>query len=857
MRSTTGTTFFFITVLMLTLTGFFPSKATAGEDWRPFLEALTSRRYYDTAVAYLESFRKDPYAPDALKEELDLRIGMLTLEQVKTTTPARRKPLVEKSRKLIDDFLKTHPNSPAAMEANAALAQLLIEEGKGILSESEKGTEAEKQVSGTMARETFDKAEQYLKAATGLARQQALSYQEEKKNASASERNQVYGTYLGLRIQEALLPSEKARTWKKESENYKAGMQESVNELKEISIKYHNYAGAINARFHQAKLCRELNDLPTVREILSEFASLPKDPAFQALKTQCLLMEGEMELEQKQSEEVVKFLVKYYDWKKNTALPSSYYVSTEGLNLHMVAARSLLFLEEQMKENRSDYNKFLKRIFGEKETPVGKILTSQAQLNAWCVEQLEFILKRRHPLALEAEKLLAGLNGTSTGANGSAVPGDFESAFQAVGRSWMSILRAQGDTLSDPEKIPATQWEKTEAEFRQAMKLTNSTISDSKICSLQFDWASFCFLRQRYEESAVLANRLCHLPNFENNVKAAMITLHSLRKLHSQAVETGGSKENAEYLEGEIRELASYIDRQWGSQKSGPADSLVQEALMVQMETAVELGKIDEAQKLLLRIPESSPRRSGAEMQLGLALWTTWTRETTARSEQRKENEMNGNDNGNISPPTAGDKMSPDRLLTEAGTWLEKGLTRRLANDNVSADNYFVVYAALSLAQISLTQNDAAKTLKWLTHPVIGPLNLVSHELDASPSAPAPSPANAAANAKKEKTEDNSDKNSIENGEADKGESDTVGTSSQASGVLNENFQMATLILALRTYVALGDFASAQKTMALMDSMGKGNTDRLIALYIQLGKQLESQLREIYEAAKSGNAAKQ
>lgn len=777
------------------------SGVQGAEDWQRFLRGLTNRGYYDMAIQYLEHFRNNPECPAALASELDFRIGILTLATARTLPASQRVNVLERCQKNIVSFLSSSPEHPSAGEAWAALAHLYRDEGKEFLKQSQEAQEAAQQTLKGTAREQFARARQFLDKANQFALDQARSFQQ-NQNKDGTDAQQAYAFYLKMKIESASLAADSARTWNKDSDNYKTGLEQAQGELREIYEKYINYAGAYNARYLEATILDELGKTDEAIGILSQLVLTASDPVLNVLKTRSLLALGEIFQRRQKPEENLKFASCFYEWKNTTPLPQEFYVSSEGLQIHLIAARAFMQLQKEQTADRAGYNKMLKAFFPEQNTPFARLVLTGARMNEYALEQLRFVRSQRSSMAIEAQKLLkdplfGGKEESSSDTN--LLANNFEDASVAAQRGWESLIESTQEGRV-PDKGTANtseeKWNEVEQLFRHALRLADSTVPADKINQLRFQWSSFCFLAKRYEEAAVISNSLCRIPEFGNASKAARIALFSLRQMYALAKEARAKQETFDAIDTQVDHLVQYIDKRWGQSPTGERAAVVQDALVVRIDTAIAAGEVTRAEKLLSQVPDSTAR-TAAQLQLGISLWNAYTKRIAEKSEDSPKEDAQTKD-----------------FLEKARTNLETALKQKLSRSEVQGEDYFTVYSVLSLAQILLTQGHAAEALNWLSHPIVGPLNIVEHSLGKQ-----------------------------------KESANTLVDNPFAEG----NFQLAVLVVALRCRVELAQYAEAQKIMQLLENTNSGENDKLLAVYVQLGRQLEQQLRETSQGAKSGN----
>ncbi|MDD3588417.1 MAG: hypothetical protein PHQ75_14650, partial [Thermoguttaceae bacterium] len=437
------------------------SGVQAAEDWQRFLRGLSARGYHDVAIQYLENFRNNPDCPAALASELDFRIGILTLETARKLPVAQRVNVLERCQKSIVSFLSTTPQHPAAGEAWACLAHLYYDEGKEFLKQSEKASEPAQQTLKGTAREQFVKASDYLDKANQFALEQARAFQKNQNN-DAAEAQQAYAFYLKSKIESSSLTADIARTWNKDSDNYKTGLAQAQTELRALYEKYINYAGAYNARYLEAIILDELGKTDEAIGVLSQLALTASDPVLNALKTRALLALGEIFEKRHKPEESLKFASCFYEWKNTSPLPQEYYTSTEGLRIHLMAARAFMQLQREQATDRSGYLKMLKAFFPEQNTPFARIVLAGSRMNEYTVELLRFVRSQRSSLAVEAEKLLRdplfGGKEEVASDSGTTLANSFEEAAQGAQRQWSALLdETQGSNKTDLAANPSEE----------------------------------------------------------------------------------------------------------------------------------------------------------------------------------------------------------------------------------------------------------------------------------------------------------------------------------------------------------------------------------------------------------------
>ncbi|MDO5580079.1 MAG: hypothetical protein Q4G69_03005 [Planctomycetia bacterium] len=821
--------FFLLLFVSILSVSFFSSDLSYGaEDWERFLQELIQKGQYDTAIEYLKTTIKQSSCPDSLKEEYYYRLGSAQLEHIKDLSGEARIQELLSAKGSFQSFLKDHPNHAQALSANYDLARILLVEGKQKILEADQiaQSEEEKQLRMRDARDLLKNTEPCLNRVLELARTRISELKTKEKGKTSAEMEQLQSFYLGSRILLASLPSEIAETWKKGSEEEKQGLLESKGKLNEISTKYRQYTGSFSARYREALIAYKLGEKDLCRAITAELAALPMDPVFYQIKTDSLQLrfrlfmedrglktpeeknaEPKMDMSDQNYSDLLKLIRDFDDWKKAASLPKSYYTSSAGQAIHLDAARILIYLDKLRNNQRNEVNKAIRKFFDGQDTPLAKTIKAPTNALNYANQILEFVRKLGSPLSLEAEDLQKDpAFANIAAAKSDKQEGSLESLLPEARKSWLLYVRANqeyaqaSDESAKAEAKKALDQAREEAEktIRTCLDLVPQDTSSESINEIRLNLSILYFMNGKYEDSFEIANTLCMIPDFTKAPKAAETALYSLRRSYNQAKTEGKPAADLAKIDSRINELALHIDRRWGDGTEGNLLPIVLEAILVQIDASVAAGNVDYARQCLERIPAESPQRGTAELRFGQSLWAEYLRLIAEANDSDKK-----------------EQTSKETILEEARKSLENGLTRILSASQGKEEDYLTVYSALSLAQIFLLKGDTENANKWLTHPVIGPWHLAS---------------------------------------ASSGKGDHL------PAQFDESFRMGTLILMLRIQIKKGNFAEAEKTMEQIELLGKGDKksgDRLTAIYVQLGKQLEDQLRQLSDAANAGDPQKQ
>lgn len=837
---------------------FFAAPLTsAAENWRGFYDALIQRGYYDVAIDYLESFRGQENIPPDLAPEMDRLLGTASLEVIRTAaTKAERDLFTQRAKDYLTRFLSEHPDNDFAYDANGALGDIYMEMGNAELARIQKGvSDAEKSTIYKTVQDYFAQAKVYIDQGVEQAKEVAKRWQSDESRANSPEANQIYGEYLNLRIQGAELVMKLAMTFPSGSEKWKTGLTAAREGFGQLYEKYNRYPGGFKARLLEAKAARELGQKEEAFEFLEEINSLQMTAALYSIKTEAILLFDEMAMEEAKPADLFKMIDLFNDWKIANELPPLYYSTMEGLRIHLLTGQAALKLMELKAADKNAYQKGAKEAFAEKKTTAMKLLNKPEQQ---AYEWFDFVYRQKSPLSLEAEKLLSNPVFRDKIQEGfSSKPHNFEEALQKVNRSWTDFIQAnlEAEDAMGAETTDAAEARKVETAetadrcIRWSFELAGRNADRDKLDTLRLQWATLNLLAGRWDDAEILADFiLFRRPGSPLATKAAEISLHAVRNAFQDGKKIGSDESTLARLDDAVQNKANYILKRWGNGFSGNLLPIVQEAILVQMDTAIGTGDIEKAKGFLEAIQESSPVRATAELQLGQSLWANYV----DLIQLKKEN------------PESVSEEKMESMISSARDSLSKGLEQKLIQTNGGrGDDFLTVCSALSLAQIDVTLGLPDDAFKWLTHPNIGPLTLVEKRLgdkmkasgaadasDKSGDADEPDQADAenganGADSKEESAEGPEGAKPTEGGESADQEKVAHSIAAGTSG-LNEQFQLSTLTLALRVLVAMNDFDRAERVMTGLESFineGKGDEQRLTVVYLQLGKQLQDQIQ--------------
>lgn len=651
----------------------------AADHQRKFLEGLRERGYFDTAVDYLDGLAADPACPADLKEEIDYQAGTTwILAAAQTRVSLTREQYLSRAMDRLKKFVQEHPQHPLVGDANAQLAQVLVERAKTSLASAEGRPEAEVARLREQARAAIQEAQKAFAVFLDAARKRAESFQGrviDSNSREGREREAAYRDYLRARLYSVGAQYQLAQTYPPGDETRNKLLQETADEYGKIYEKYADYGAGLVARLQQGVCLQELGKDKEASTIFEETLTLPADdPATQPLRTEALARLCEILRKQRNHQAVV---TRAQEWLEETR--PNVRNGEIGLRLQFLAGMSAADLAATAEKNKD--------------------ARLAQQLRATARRFLETASRLPNPNRGEAQAALADLTGEAP-AEG-PVQG-FADAVERGDMAWDRFLAAMGQLQQDPNAVQARQDANAARDaaiglYRAALRYASSDEMD-QMNAIRFKLVYLLWDADRLEECAVLGEFLTRrYPQAAGSNKAGEVAVKAVRKLFLDSRKQGG---DGEWELQSMSRLAEYLVQRWPDQNEAA------EAVLSLMDSAIDLGRMDDAKAYIAKLPENSWGRGRAELRLGQALWADYVKSAA---------EANS---------VAAEQLTA--LRDDARDHLERGLAIvRTAVSGGQAVDYFVEYSVLLLAQAHLTMGEPNKTIALLSDEAIGPLTLI------------------------------------------------------------------------------------------------------------------------------------
>jgi len=806
-----------------------PSDAETAADiaTRSLLEALEERQMPDISLLVLDRLAADKDASPDLKKEGAFRRAAALVALSRTEADSKKRAgYLDEAQQSLDAFLSSGEiTDRQAIVAYTQRGNLLIERGRTKADQANRpGADATalraeavgffdgaiKSLRGTVKadqeiyeltnaedavlkvlREVTAKVRQYKDAGKPdgdkddkpkgkQTRPVRLTAQQQRElDALTEEQEALQGKLIQTRLAAAAAVFEKAKAYPEKSPEWTAAITDSGKMFKEIADKYPTKGGGLFARYYEGRNYAMLgnweqavNTLATL-VVLDQRVPLAVLLRSRALNTtlECLLAEKKFD---KFDESARKFALE--DVKR---LPGAR-LDADWLGLKYRAAAILDARADALDVKDAKTKADRTRL----QADAKKLATEVATANADFASQARELAAKLGKVVAEGDKTFATAM-------------DEAKVSLATMQERLAEVKASGGDANKAAVAKAaagTARDETITKLEEAMKLAgiaqplaadpaaDEALQDASIDEINHARYLLTYLLydgQRFEESASLGRLLVdRYPNAKGARQAAKIAMASWQQAAQKA--EGNARGEARK---QAADLAGIVMRVW------PDEAESADAAVIAIGAAVSARDAAAIVSIVGQVPAASPRRREVLLRAGAALW----REV---QEARRGDEASRPEEQTIDTWRAGARQALDEALTGLAdaTSLPAGPLASL-----------IEAGALSRVQIAMDDDDNAKALAVLEHPVYGPWTLVAanHPL-----------------------------------------------------VQQGSLAEATLTLALRLFIQAEKFEEAQKAMdGLEKAAGQGEeaSAKLTAMYLSMGRDLQSQLEQLGAGGKAAD----
>ena len=700
------------------------------------LDALDERQMPDISLWVLDRVAKDPEAYPALQKEAAYRRATALVATSRLETDGvKRAQILDAAEKEIDRFLAGDPAGEQAIAAFTQKGNLLVERGRGKIDQAkrtgedakarlaeavgffdaaikslegqvkkdqpiEKATNAEDAVLKELRAVDTELAELQGKPAAGEepskgAKKAARKPSDGRRIEQLEDRqDRLRGQLLQTRLLVGGAYYEKSRALPVGSKEWKAALEKSALDYKELYDKYRSRGAGLFARYYEGRnyvaiaqaeadakektkrMEQALLTLSDVRGLDGEAGFVPGLRAKAVASTlECWLdMKAYAAKEFKDFDERLQKIV---------LAP----VPAERLDADWLAMkyRSAALFERMADAQAADKNKARPLLQNAK-----KLALEVAKVN--------------RDYSKEARALLEQL-GKALPDDAAGVAASFETTMDAVRLSLAAMQQKQAEAKQATAAGQAAEAEAAKAAaaaerdkviggLRKALPMATADDIDA-VNQARYMLTFMLYDGRRLHDAAALGTFLAdRYPNAKGSRQAAKIAMASLQQLSKDGV-----PEWRAAAKRQCADVAGLIMRTW------PEDAESADAALIAIATATEAKDPDRLLEILDQVPASSPRRAEVLLRAGSALW-------------RDVLEKRGLEEG--VRPAADVLAAWKRRAAES---IDEGLAAIAAGTPAAKTT---VAGALARVQMAVDDGDRELAMRLLTQPDYGPWTLVT-----------------------------------------------------------------------------------------------------------------------------------
>ena len=673
------------------------NNVAAKEPIEEFLAGLRARRYYDTALDYLDRLETHPAVESEFKEALDFEraITLMAAAAIGRDRAAQRRQLTE-AQALLRQFVQQHPQHARANAARTQLGNLVAQQARLELLEAERDRRVE---NIQRARQLYREARQVFQDHQAALRTsleaipKVLDRSDEDQAALAARRTQLQGDYVQTQLFATAILEELSTTYDVGTQERTNLLTQAAGEYKQIYEKYRNRTGGLYARLYQGRAHQEMGKFRDALGYYVELLDQPDSPdVFRTLKTKTLRLAVDCWLHESQNK-YIEVIRRCSQWLAK-ARPEEER-QPDWLYLRLALARAHLKRAEAAQGNR--------------ETIAAR---NEAE------KQAKLVARYQSDFQQEAQQILVTLGGRDRPERPEEIR-DFAAAREAA-KEALDVAEGAAATVvelenagSEAKRDAATQLAAARqtldsarsqaiAACERALQLADDETATEDVNRLRYLLAYLHYQQQDFFHAAVIGEFVARrFPASASAPAAANIALASYTNIQQIPSDHGESIDP-----DRVMSIAEFIAGRWPDRTEG------QNALASLITAKINAHELEAAQKYLSQLPADSPQRADAELKLGVASWHAYLDRT--RRYRMAQPATAGNQS--VLPPEL------DSLKQSAHQLLAAGIERlpdapRLDSAAVQATLYF--------AQSCLETGDVGQALSILSQPNSGPLTLV------------------------------------------------------------------------------------------------------------------------------------
>jgi len=775
------------------------AQARAVEPAREFLDALRTRGYYDVAIDYLNTIEGNPNVPVAFKETLQYERGVTLVQGAKFQRDiAIREKWLDEAQQVLNQFVATQGSSPLINAGRSQLGNMLAERARLKMKKSEKQVGEEKTKLYVEARGFYGQAKAVFDKLVDELREKLKAYPASITDKSDpkkyEERERLRMDFLQAQLLAAVTLEEMAETFPKGADQTKA-YTDAGEGYKKIYENYRTRMAGLYARLYQARCNQKLGKHKEAIGYFTEMLANPDNsPEFHTLRSKTTALALDSWLAEKMHKEVMD---KAYQVVIDARADED--KSPEFMEMRVKIAQAAKLRADELKKEKPPNVNEIKKLL-----TAGRKLATEAS-------------RATGPWQDKARKMIADFAGGDTEAVAQKPdPKTFVDARNAGTEAIQKMSDADLLVKEVSQRLPSISNPQEKAVLQQQIEDARKVAAESRADANQFLNVALrladkdtdinglnqirylvCFLsynEEKYYEAIVLGEFIAtKYPDSQGARQCGKIAMAAYLKLYAQA-----KPDDRDFESQQIVKICDYIVKKWPDQPEA------EEALNTLIPFMIREKRLDKALEFLNKIAADSPNRGIAELKTGQALWAAYLEGQREMRDWEKD------------PTTAPDadtvtkrKAELEELKKQARSILIAGVDRMQASGEISN---VVATAVLSLAQLYVDTNEAAKCVEKMEDPKLGVLTLIKAKNPATQ---------------------------------------------------KEGFDALAYKIALRAYISslatskdtAGTIKKAKEMMDLLET-SMGNTPQgkanLVAIYVTLARELQTQLEIADQKSKEG-----
>ena len=616
-------TFFFL----LTLSNCFFSRSQevhAEEPCQAFLEALREERLFDVAIEYLDAMENSPLAPPEFRERIALhKVAVLLDEAGLIRDDARLTAQLDRTEKILTDYIKAEPRAVLLAEAQEQRARILMARAGRLLTQakSDRMTVAQKTEKQEKARVCLEEAS----TAYGEIRQRLRSELKKKldpQNPNANtDRERLRNKYVLVRLQSPKIKERIADSFGPDHPEYAKLLQQASVENLELYEKYRTRLSGIDGCLGAARCFVKLGQPDKAMGHLVDVFDLPRGSVQIAKKREAAVVAVDCWnlMDPFPLEEVFQRLrqVVY-------SMTPEFGRSSDGIKIQLAFAKACKDKVDKIKAEGGARDPETRKELTNLKKQANRILRSLSRIAGTHRDEARALLEAMGSSVAEAE-VAENKGPPETMAEARKRGKEIQ---VRVGQ--LKIDLKQAEAAGDDSKIAALKQQiaadsqSALAMLELALKMTDDQSSADDLSNIRYLQCANYYQNDLYFEAAIIGEYV--LENFPNNSGAAPsagLVCNAYWNLYREEgkLAEGETPADRSFERERLVELCDLIFSTWPGSRQSEQAGLVMTLL------SLAEGDLVEANDYLERVPANSPSRPPVVLEVGNRLWQMYVRE--------------------------------------------------------------------------------------------------------------------------------------------------------------------------------------------------------------------------------------